>query len=197
MNNNGLKIFGGILAVIVGIALICVMYSISTKNSFISMKEDINQQQANVEVALQRRADLIPNLVATVKGYASHEEKVFTEIAEARSKLAGSINSGNLNEISAANDELSSALSRLLVLKEAYPELKANENFIALQDELAGTENRIAIARRDYNELVSKYNSRIQKFPASIIANSNGFEKVDYFKSQEGSNIAPVVDLGE
>ena len=197
MNNNGLKIFGGILAVIVGIALICVIYSISTKNSFISMKEDINQQQANVEVALQRRADLIPNLVATVKGYASHEEKVFTEIAEARSKLAGSINSGNLNEISAANDELSSALSRLLVLKEAYPELKANENFIALQDELAGTENRIAIARRDYNELVSKYNSRIQKFPASIIANSNGFEKVDYFKSQEGSNIAPVVDLGE
>ena len=195
MKGNGLKIFGVALAVIVGIALICILYSISTKNTFISMREDINEQQANVEVALQRRADLIPNLVATVKGYATHEEKVFTEIAEARSKLAGSINSGNLNEISAANDELSSALSRLLVLKESYPELKANENFIALQDELAGTENRIAIARRDYNELVSKYNTKIQKFPASIIANSNGFEKVDYFKSQEGSNIAPSVDL--
>ena len=195
MKGNGLKIFGVALAVIVGIALICILYSISTKNSFISMREDINEQQANVEVALQRRADLIPNLVATVKGYATHEEKVFTEIAEARSKLAGSINSGNLKEISAANDELSSALSRLLVLKESYPELKANENFIALQDELAGTENRIAIARRDYNDLVSKYNTKIQKFPASIIANSNGFEKVDYFKSQEGSNIAPSVDL--
>lgn len=195
MKGNGLKIFGVALAVIVGIALICIFYSISTKNSFISMREDINKQQANVEVALQRRADLIPNLVATVKGYATHEEKVFTEIAQARSKLAGSINSGNLSEISAANDELSSALSRLLVLKESYPELKANENFIALQDELAGTENRIAIARRDYNDLVSKYNTKIQRFPASIIANSNGFKSIDYFKSQEGANIAPNVDF--
>lgn len=197
MKNNGLKIFGGILAVIVGIVLICIVYSISTKNSLISMKENINEQQGNVEVALQRRADLIPNLVATVKGYATHEEKVFTEIAEARSKLAGSIDSGNLSEISAANDELSDALSRLLVIKESYPELKANENFIALQDELAGTENRIAIARREYNELVGKYNAKIQKFPTSIIANSNGFEKVDYFNSAEGANIAPTVDLGE
>ena len=195
MKGNGLKIFGVALAVIVGIALICILYSISTKNTFISMREDINEQQANVEVALQRRADLIPNLVATVKGYATHEEKVFTEIAEARSKLAGSINSGNLNEISASNDELSSAWSRLLVLKESYPELKANENFIALQDELAGTENRIAIARRDYNDLVSKYNTKIQRFPASIIANSNGFKSIDYFKSQEGANIAPNVDF--
>ena len=193
MKSKGLIIIGVILAVAVFIGL----YVIGTKNSFISMKEDINQQQANVEVALQRRADLIPNLVATVKGYATHEEKVFTEIAEARSKLAGSINSGNINEISAANDELSSALIRLLVVKEAYPELKANENFTALMDELAGTENRIAIARRDYNDIVRKYNSKIQRFPASIIANSNGFEKVDYFNSQEGANIAPKVDLGE
>ncbi len=193
MKSKGLIIIGVILAVAVFIGL----YVIGTKNSFISMKEDINQQQANVEVALQRRADLIPNLVATVKGYATHEEKVFTEIAEARSKLAGSINSGNINEISAANDELSSALSRLLVVKEAYPELKANENFTALMDELAGTENRIAIARRDYNDIVRKYNSKIQRFPASIIANSNGFEKVDYFNSQEGANIAPTVDIGQ
>lgn len=193
MKSKGLIIIGVILAVAVFIGL----YVIGTKNSFISMKEDINQQQANVEVALQRRADLIPNLVATVKGYATHEEKVFTEIAEARSKLAGSINSGNINAISAANDELSSALSRLLVVKEAYPELKANENFTALMDELAGTENRIAIARRDYNDIVRKYNSKIQRFPASIIAKSNGFEKVDYFNSQEGANIAPKVDLGE
>lgn len=193
MKSKGLIIIGVILAVAVFIGL----YVIGTKNSFISMKEDINQGQANVEVALQRRADLIPNLVATVKGYATHEEKVFTEIAEARSKLAGSINSGNINEISAANDELSSALSRLLVVKEAYPELKANENFTALMDELAGTENRIAIARRDYNDIVRKYNSKIQRFPASIIANSNGFEKVDYFNSQEGANIAPTVDIGQ
>ena len=193
MKSKGLIIIGVILAVAVFIGL----YVIGTKNSFISMKEDINQQQANVEVALQRRADLIPNLVATVKGYATHEEKVFTEIAEARSKLAGSINSGDINKISQANDELSAALSRLLVVKEAYPELKANENFTALMDELAGTENRIAIARRDYNDLVRKYNAKIQRFPASIVANSNGFEKVDYFTSQEGANIAPTVDLGQ
>lgn len=193
--NKGMGIFAGIIGVILVLAIMIGGYFISTGNSIVNKYEEVNLQKSQIEVSLQKRADLIPNLVATVKGYATHEEKVFTEIAEARSKLAGSINSGNLNEISAANDELSSALSRLLVLKESYPELKANENFIALQDELAGTENRIAIARRDYNDLVSKYNTKIQKFPASIIANSNGFEKVDYFKSQEGSNIAPSVDL--
>ena len=193
--NKGMGIFAGIIGVILVLAIMFGGYFISTGNSIVNKYEEVNLQKSQIEVSLQKRADLIPNLVATVKGYAAHEEKVFSEVAEARSKLAGSINSGNLNEISAANDELSSALSRLLVLKESYPELKANENFIALQDELAGTENRIAIARRDYNDLVSKYNTKIQKFPASIIANSNGFEKVDYFKSQEGSNIAPSVDL--
>ena len=193
--NKGMGIFAGIIGVILVLAIMFGGYFISTGNSIVNKYEEVNLQKSQIEVSLQKRADLIPNLVATVKGYATHEEKVFTEIAEARSKLAGSIQSGDVNQMSEANSNLSSALSRLLVLKESYPELKANENFIALQDELAGTENRIAIARRDYNDLVSKYNTKIQKFPASIIANSNGFEKVDYFKSQEGSNIAPSVDL--
>ena len=196
MKGNGLKIFGVALAVIVGIALICILYSISTKNTFISMREDINEQQANVEVALQRRADLIPNLVATVKGYATHEEKVFTEIAEARSKLAGSIQSGDVNQMSEANSNLSSALSRLLVITENYPELKADTQFIQLQNQLTSCENEISSARSKYNDSVKTFNAMIKRFPTSIVANMRGYSDFDYFKADEGSQKAPVVDFG-
>ena len=196
MKGNGLKIFGVALAVIVGIALICILYSISTKNTFISMREDINEQQANVEVALQRRADLIPNLVATVKGYATHEEKVFTEIAEARSKLAGSIQSGDVNQMSEANSNLSSALSRLLVITENYPELKADTQFIQLQNQLTSCENEISSARSKYNDSVKTFNTMIKRFPTSIVANMRGYSDFDYFKADEGSQKAPVVDFG-
>lgn len=152
-------------------------------------------QQSQIETTLQRRNDLIPNLVATVKGYADHEEKVFTEIADARSKLAGSIKSGDMNSISKANDSLDSAISRLLAISENYPDLKANEQFIALQDELAGTENRISVARQHYNEKVKEYNTEIQKIPTSIVAGMSGYYPVQYFEAEENAKEAPKVDF--
>lgn len=147
---KGKKVLVGIVALVV-LVIFCF---IGIKNSLVSLKEEVEMQQSQIETTLQRRNDLIPNLVATVKGYADHEEKVFTEIADARSKLAGSIKSGDMNSISKANDSLDSAISRLLAISENYPDLKANEQFIALQDELAGTENRISVARQHYNEKV-------------------------------------------
>ena len=134
--------------IVIGIVLLLVgFWFFGTRNSLVSLKEDVEMQQSQIETTLQRRNDLIPNLVATVKGYANHEEAVFTEIADARSKLAGSIESGDMESISEANTALDSALSKLLAISENYPDLKASEQFIALQDELAGTENRIAVAR--------------------------------------------------
>lgn len=182
--------------VLIGFAVVVfflVMFFIGTKNSLISMREDVEMQKSQIETTLQRRSDLIPNLVATVKGYAAHEEKIFTEIADARSKLAGSIKSGNIEDISQANDSLSSALSRLLVVVENYPNLKANEQFIALQDELAGTENRITVARQNYNEKVRTYNKAVQQFPSSIIAGMGGFYPMQYFEADEGAQKVPDV----
>ncbi len=152
-------------------------------------------QQSQVETTLQRRSDLIPNLVATVKGYATHEEKVFTEIAEARSKLAGSIESGDIESINEANNALDSALGRLLAISENYPILKASEQFIALQDELAGTENRIAVARQYYNEKVKIYNTTIQKVPTNIIATLAGHSPMQYFEASENAKNAPEVNF--
>ena len=147
---------------------------------------------SQIDVQLQRRHDLIPNLVATVKEYAAHEEEVFASVAEARSKLAGA---ASISEMAEADAELSSALSRLLAIAEAYPELKANQNFINLQDELAGTENRIATARRDYNQTARSYNTSIRRFPTNIIAGMFGFESVDYFEASEAGRETP--DVGE
>lgn len=139
--------------------------------------------------------DLIPNLVATVKGYANHEEAVFTEIADARSKLAGSIESGDMESISEANTALDSALSKLLAISENYPDLKASEQFIALQDELAGTENRIAVARQYYNEKLNTYNTKVQKFPSSIVAGMSGYYPMEYFEADEGAKEVPTVNF--
>ena len=152
-------------------------------------------QQSQVETTLQRRSDLIPNLVETVKGYASHEEEVFIEIAEARSKLAGSISSGDIEAINEANSELDSALGRLLAISESYPDLEASDQFIALQDELAGTENRIAVARQYYNEAARDYNVKVQKLPASIIAGMSGYYPVPYFEADEGASEVPEVSF--
>lgn len=183
-----------LIAILVVVAFLIIWY-IGAQNKLVSLEEEVKLQFSQVETTLQRRSDLIPNLVETVKGYASHEEEVFTQIADARSKLAGSIQSGDIDSINEANKELDSALSRLLVITENYPELKANEQFIALQDELAGTENRITVARQNYNETVSKYNKAIKMFPTSIVANMAGYEAADYFEADEDAKDAPVVSF--
>ena len=168
---------------------------IGTRNNLVTLEEDVHHELSNVGTTLQRRSDLIPNLVETVKGYATHEEKVFTEIADARSKLAGTISKGDIEQIQEANNTLDSALSRLLMITEDYPELVASEHFTALQDELAGTENRIAVARQNYNNVVRKYNTTLKKFPASIIASMSGFETAEYFEVEESAKEAPKVSF--
>ncbi|RJE48201.1 MULTISPECIES: LemA family protein [unclassified Dehalobacter] len=185
-------------AIVLGIILILIMIMggslIGSYNSLVTADENVKSKWSQVENQLQRRTDLIPNLVATVKGYAAHENEVFTAIADARSKLAGA---QTINEKVAADDELSSALSRLLVIVENYPDLKANQNFIALQDELAGTENRLTIARQDYNEAVQTFNTSIKRFPKNIIAGMFNFESYTYYEAEEGAEKAPVVNFGE
>ena len=188
---NGTKVLIGSGVVVV----LILIWFFGTRNSLVSLKEEVEMQQSQIETTLQRRSDLIPNLVATVKGYANHEEKVFTEIAEARSKLAGSIKSGDMKSISEANDTLDSALSRLLAVSENQPDLKASEQFIALQDELAGTENRISVARQHYNEKVNTYNTEVQKFPTSIVAGMSGYYPLQYFEADEAAKEVPKVDF--
>lgn len=183
------------IIVILAVVAIMAMWFIGTQNSLVNLEEEVKLQFSQVETTLQRRSDLIPNLVETVKGYASHEEEVFTQIADARSKLAGSIKTGDVEDINSASNELDSALSRLLVITENYPELKANEQFTALTDELAGTENRIAIARQNYNETVAKYNKAIKLFPKSLIAGMLGYEAADYFEADDDAKDAPVVSF--
>ena len=191
---NGTKVLIGSGVVVV----LILIWFFGTRNSLVSLKEEVEMQQSQIETTLKRRSDLIPNLVATVKGYANHEEKVFTEIAEARSKLAGSIKSGDMKSISEANDTLDSALSRLsrlLAISENYPDLKASEQFIALQDELAGAENRISVARQHYNEKVNTYNTEVQKFPTSIVAGMSGYYPLQYFEADEAAKEVPKVDF--
>ena len=181
--------------VVAGILVLAVFWGVGTRNSMVVANEDVKNKASVVETQLQRRSDLIPNFVATVKGYATHEEEVYTAIADARAKLSGAIEKDDIASVSKANAELDSALSRLLVVVENYPELKANENFIALQDELAGTENRIAKAREDYNEEVKAFNQKIKVFPNSIIANMGGFKEADYFEAAEGAKTVPTVNF--
>lgn len=170
-----------IIGVIAIVAIIAIGY-FSTHNSIITMEEDVESQYSNISVQIQRRADLIPNLINTVKGYMDHEEKIINSISEARTKLT---NASNIKEMSDANNELTTALNSLNVVVENYPDLKANENFKSLQDELAGTENRISVARRDYNEAVKKYNTKIKKFPASIVASMMGKDQREYFEASD------------
>jgi LemA protein len=163
----------------------------STRNDLVREQNDIQGKWAQVDNDLKRRADLIPNLVETVKGYAKQEQSVFGEVAAARSRL---LNAPSPQEKIDANNQLSGALGRLLVIQERYPELKSNENFLRLQDELAGTENRIAISRRDYNEAVTKYNTDIELFPKNISASVFGFHRNDaYFKTTEQERQVPSV----
>lgn len=181
-----------IIVAIVLILIIFIPYRFlkGTYNGLVSMDETVKSSWAQVENQLQRRYDLIPNYVETVKGYAAHEKELFVAVTEARSKVAGA---GTVPDKIAANNSLSSALSRLLVVVERYPELKANTNFIRLQDELAGTENRIAVERRRYNETVKAYNQEMRKFPTNILAGMFGFEKATYFEVPKERQEAPKV----
>lgn len=164
---------------------------VSVRNDLVTQKNAIDGAWAQVDVALQRRADLIPNLVETVKGYAKHEESTIRAVADARAALAGARTPQEKIE---ANTRLDGALSRLLVVVENYPNLKANENFLRLQDELAGTENRIAVERRKYNETVQRYNTTIELFPNNLVAALSGFTRNDaYFKTEPGARQAPAV----
>src|SRR5262249_14750269 len=151
-------------------------------NKIQTLDEQAAAAQNQIEVQLQRRADLVPNLVATVKGYAQHEEEVFTNVANARSRLAGAVQGGDPADMAAANTQLNGALSRLLVIAEAYPQLKADQNFLRLQDELTGTENRIAVSRADYNTVVQTYNAYIRQFPTVITAKVTGAKAREYFE---------------
>jgi len=186
---NALKI----LIVLVVLLAVIALPLLTSYNSLVAAEETVNSAWSQVENQLQRRTDLIPNLVNTVKGYASHEETVFTEVTKAREKL---IAAGTVAEKAEADQELSSAVSRLLAIAENYPELKADANFRQLADELAGTENRIATARMDYNNAVQAYNTKIRKFPTVIIAKIFGFEPKEYFKAEENANKVPTVDFG-
>ncbi|MFH0948496.1 MAG: LemA family protein [Elusimicrobiota bacterium] len=182
-----------ILGIIVLLVLMLVGTYVGNYNRLVTFSESINGQWAQVENQLQRRNDLIPNLVTTVKGYVKHEKEVFTHIADARAKLAGA---KTIGEKINANQELDGAISRLLVIVENYPVLKANENFIRLQDELAGTENRIAVERMRYNDVVRDYNILIKRFPSNIVASFTGFEKKDsYFKAEEAAKEVPKVEF--
>lgn len=192
--NNAMKKKGlliGIGAVVLVIVVLIAAVA-STYNGLVSKRESVDNAGAQIQTCLQRRADLIPNLVETVKGYASHEEDIYTDLAEARAKLNSA---SNAQEYTEADQSFESALSRLLVVVENYPDLKANENFIYLQDELAGTENRIATARKDYNDAVAEYNKAIKKFPAVIFAGMFGFEQADYFEAADGAEEVPTVSF--
>jgi LemA protein len=182
------------LAVIGGIVLILVLFSVSRYNSLVSKNESVDSSWAQVENVLKRRADLIPNLVETVKGFAAQEKEVISNVAEARAKLAGARGPA---EAGAANGELTSALSRLLVVVERYPDLKSNQNFLRLQDELAGTENRIAVERMRYNESVRDFNATIRRFPSNIFAGMFGFSAREYFQVEESAKEVPQVKFNE
>lgn len=176
----------------VGIIVILAIMAISGYNGLVQLSEASDSSWSQIQNQLQRRAELIPNLVETVKGFAAQEKGIFTEVAEARAKLAGATTVG---EAAQADQELTGALGRLLAISEAYPALKSDANFRALQDELAGTENRIANARMDYNNTVQTYNTKIKSFPASIYAGIFGFDAKEYFKPTVNVDKAPSVDF--
>jgi LemA protein len=182
-----------IAVVVLILAFVLGSAYVGRRNQMAIKREAVNAQWAQVDVVLQRRADLIPNLVQTVKGYAVQEQTVFGDIAAARAALVGA---KTPSDKIAANGQLDSALSRLLVIVENYPQLKSNENFQRLQDELAGTENRIAVERKRYNDAVQDYNTYISLFPNSLVASFGGFARNDaYFKTEEGARQAPKVNF--
>jgi LemA protein len=199
--SKGIKTLLIVVAVIAALGLGLYSFFAGNYNKMVSRDEDVKSQWGQVQNVYQRRLDLIPNLVATVKGYAKHESEVFTQIAEARSKAGGVMNVSDevlkdpeaFRRFQQAQGELGSALQRLLVVTENYPELKADANFLSLQDQLEGTENRIAVERQRYNDVVKAYNVFIKQFPRSLVANMNGFRERPYFTADEAAEKAPTV----
>lgn len=180
-----------IIAIVAVVVVLGAMLG-GSYNSLVSKEEAVDAQSSNVSTMLQRRADLIPNLVNTVKGYAKHEQEAIDKVTKARENLMGA---KTIEEQSKANDELSTSLKGLMIVVENYPDLKASQNFIQLQDELAGTENRIATARKDYNDVVKEYNTKIKKFPTNLLAGMFGFEKRAYFEAKESASETPGVEF--
>lgn len=202
MKNKGMMIGCAIGAVILLAVAMLVFWGISLNNNLVSLEQGVIQQWAQVENQYQRRADLIPNLVNTVKGYADFEKEVLTQVTEARARVSQfNVTPEVLNDPQAfakfqsLQGELSGALSRLLVTVENYPQLKANENFLQLQAQLEGTENRISVERKKFNETVQQYNTTIKKFPASTLAGMLGFKEKQYFTSIPGAETAPKVEF--
>ncbi|MBC2701407.1 MAG: LemA family protein [ANME-2 cluster archaeon] len=189
---NTRNVLFGVIGAIVLIILLTGGWFLSTYNGFVAAEEGVDASWAQVESQYQRRADLIPNLVSTVKGYAAHEEEVLTEITAARSQWGAAATQQSKMEAAGSMD---SAISRLLLVVENYPNLKANENFLALQAQLEGTENRIAVERMRYNEQVRAYNTKIKRMPAGILANMFGFDEKLYFESDEGAENVPEVEF--
>lgn len=183
-----------IAIIVIAIIILLGVFLVGGYNSLVSLEQTVNSAQSNIDTQLQRRSDLIPNLVNTVKGYAAQEKDIFTDIANARSKLAGA---SNVTDKANADNDLSNALSRLLVVVERYPDLKSNQNFRDLSVQLEGTENRIAIARQDYNTAVTNYNTKRRKFPSNIIASIFGFKEKPLYKASTGAEQVPSVDFSK
>lgn len=185
--------------ILIAVLGLLFLWGIGTYNSFVSLQEGVSTAWGQVENVYQRRADLIPNLVASVKGYAAHERSTFEAVTQARANATsvhgGDLTEGEIKEYQRAQGQLTSALSRLLVIAENYPELKSNENFLDLQAQLEGTENRIAEARRVFNETAKKYNRKVRYFPSNIIASLFGFEYKGYFEAEDGASTAPKVEF--
>lgn len=190
--NRRLKPWHIVLIVVAVLVVLLVGYTVSSYNGLVTLRQEVTQKDSDIQTTLQRRADLIPNLVNTVKGYAAHEESIMKEVSDARAALVGAKDTGAQL---AANDRMTSALNRLLAIAENYPDLKANTNFIQLQDELAGTENRITQARRAYNDAVKTYNTKIQRFPTSLIAGIFNFDAFEYFQANENAQEVPSVNF--
>ncbi len=182
----------GLIATIIVLVIVAI-YGVSSYNSFVSAEENVDNKFSQVDNQLKRRSDLIPNLVETVKGYAKHEQEAIDSVTQARAQLAGAKTPENKAD---ADQQLSSALNRLLVVVEKYPDLKANENFRSLMDSLEGTENRLAVARKDYNDEVTEYNKSVKRFPKNMLARTFGFDKKPYFEVTNEEKEAPKVDFG-
>lgn len=179
--------------IIVGVVIVALVgIFIGKYNSMVGLSEDVDAKFSNIDTQLQRRVDLIPNLVNAVKGYMAHEQEAIDKVTDARAKLA---NASNVAEKAEADNELTSALNNFLAIAENYPDLKASENFTNLTDELAGTENRIAVARKDYNDAVKDFNTSIKRFPNNIFAGMFCFAEKDYFKAAEGASEVPTVQF--